>query len=97
MPLEPAARIVALYILIRLLTNFKTFVPTTPFNSQISKVLFALGSLFLLSMSFATSLFLPIELPQWSLGRKGSIGILIIFANRNVVPKFLKRFVLTFT
>jgi len=34
MPLEPAARIVALYILIRLLTNFKTFVSTRPLTAS---------------------------------------------------------------
>ena len=55
-PLELAASIIALYILIRLLMNFKTFISTAPFSPQIFKVLFALGCLFLLSMSFATIL-----------------------------------------
>ncbi len=53
-PLSLAAVIIALYVLLRLLTNFKTFISTAPFDSQLSKVIFALGSLVLLGMSFAT-------------------------------------------
>lgn len=51
-PLSMAAVAIAIYVAIRLLTQFKSFVRNAPFQKQTAKYLFGTATLSLLLMSF---------------------------------------------
>ena len=51
-PLEIGAMIVALYVGFRVVMQFGNFVSTAPFENQTLKVVFAIGALVLLGLSF---------------------------------------------
>ena len=51
-PLEIGAMIVAFYVAVRVGTQFGNLVSAAPFESQVLKVIFAVGALVLLGLSF---------------------------------------------
>ena len=51
-PLEIGAMIVAFYVVVRVATQFGNLVSAAPFESQVLKVIFAVGALVLLGLSF---------------------------------------------
>ncbi|MDD9895301.1 MAG: hypothetical protein OXU24_05875 [Gammaproteobacteria bacterium] len=53
-PLSLGAVVIAIYVLLRALTNINVFISAAPFKSNMNKILFALVALVLLMMSFAT-------------------------------------------
>lgn len=53
-PLEFAAMIIALYVLLRILTEFGSLFSAAPFENRVLKALFALFSVILLGLSFLT-------------------------------------------
>ena len=51
-PLEIAAAIVAFYVVVRVVTQFGNLVSVAPFENQVLKVIFAIGAVALLGLSF---------------------------------------------
>ncbi len=51
-PLELAAMIIAAYVVVRVLTEFGHFVAVAPFGNRVFRVIFAIGALGLLGLSF---------------------------------------------
>ena len=51
-PLEIAARIIALYVAVRVATQFGNFTAAAPFESRPLRMIFAIGALMLLGLSF---------------------------------------------
>ncbi len=51
-PLDIAATILALYVAVRVVTQFGALVSAAPFENRALKVLFAVGALVLLGLSF---------------------------------------------
>ena len=51
-PLEIGARIIALYVAVRVATQFGSFTAAAPFESRPLRMIFAVGALVLLGLSF---------------------------------------------
>ena len=51
-PLEIAAAIVVFYVVVRVVTQFGNLVSVAPFENRVLKVIFAIGALALLGLSF---------------------------------------------
>lgn len=53
-PLELAAMIIALYVAVRILTEFGNILSTAPFDNNVLKAIYAVVVLILLGLSFVT-------------------------------------------
>ena len=66
-PLEIAAAIVAFYVVVRVVTQFGNLVSVAPFENQVLKVIFAIGAVALLGLSFfVIAIFVERLAGRWS-------------------------------